>query len=249
MARTSRVAAYDAIHIALTTALLAVLFASILQATTCFGGESTEVAIGANPLAESTKGSVERHWPASSQIIVVRNDGPLPHISTLHTFEKKGGTWTPVIGPVRTMTGRNGFAAAAEKRESDGRTPMGIYPLGLVFGYGGTVDSRMPYRQMTAQDIWVDDPCSPDYNRLKKKGETRARSFEDMVLPDHRYRYGIVVEYNTSPVVPGRGSAIFIHIWKDETTATSGCVALSEQNILKLIRWLDPAHKPLIVIE
>lgn len=146
------------------------------------------------------------------------------------------------------MTGRNGFAEVDAKREGDGRTPEGVYPLGLVFGYGATADSRMPYRRMTDRDIWVDDPNSPDYNRLRKKGETRARSFEDMVLPDHRYKYGIVVEYNTNPVVPGRGSAIFIHIWKDETTATSGCVALSEENILKLIRWLDPARKPLVML-
>ena len=57
----------------------------------------------------------------------------------------------------------------------------------------------MPYRQMTPNDIWVDDPASPDYNRLKKRGQTQARSFEDMVLPDDRYKYGIVIEYNTAP--------------------------------------------------
>lgn len=247
MAHTSRAAIYDAIHIVLSTALLAVLFTSVLQAATCFGG-STEVTIDANPFAESTKGSVERHWPASSQLILVRNDGPLPHISTLHAFEKKGGTWSPVLGPVRAMTGRSGFAGVDAKREGDGRTPEGVYPLALVFGYPSSVTSAMPYRPMTARDIWVDDPDSPDYNRLKKRGGTTARSFEDMVLPDHRYKYGIVVEYNTSPVIPGRGSAIFIHVWKDERTPTSGCVALSEENILKLIQWLDPASKPLIVL-
>ena len=107
----------------------------------------------------------------------------------------------------------------------------------------------MPYRPMTPHDVWVDDPASPDYNRLKKRGETAARSFEDMVLPDDRYKYGIVIEYNTNPVIPGHGSAIFLHIWKNNTTPTAGCVAISEENILKLIRWLDPAKKPLIVIE
>jgi len=199
-------------------------------------------------LTASTKESLETRWPASSQLVVVRNDGLLPHISTVGAFEKKSGTWVPVFGPLRATTGRNGFAAAGGKREGDGMTPAGIYPLGLVFGYPSTVTSAMPYRRMTRQDIWVDDPASPDYNRLKRKEETKARSFEDMVLPDSRYKYGIVVEYNTNPVVPGRGSAIFVHIWKDENTATAGCVALSEENILKLIRWLDPAKKPLILL-
>ena len=102
---------------------------------------------------------------------------------------------------------------------------------------------------MTRQDIWVDDPRSPDYNRLKKRAETAARSFEDMVLPDDRYKHGIVIEYNTHPIIPGLGSAIFLHIWKDPATPTAGCVAISEENLLKLIHWLDPAKEPLIVIE
>jgi len=229
--------------------LCAILLHSILQTKDCFAGESGEAALAPAALTASTKESLETHWPASSQLVVVRNDGSLPHISSLRAFEKKNGTWVPVFGPARATTGRNGFAAAGGKREGDGKTPSGIYSLGLVFGYPSSVTSAMPYRRMTRQDIWVDDPASPDYNRLKKKEETKARSFEDMVLHDNRYKYGIVVEYNTNPVVPGRGSAIFIHIWKDENTATAGCVALSEQNILSLIRWLDPARIPLIVLE
>jgi len=229
--------------------LCAILFRSTFQPGNCFAGESGEMALAPAVFTASTKESLETHWPASSQLVLVRNDGSLPHISTVRAFEKKNGTWAPVLGPLRATIGRNGFAAAGGKREGDGKTPAGIYSLGLVFGYPSTVTSAMPYRRMTRQDIWVDDPASPDYNRLKKKGETKAHSFEDMVLPDNRYKYGIVVEYNTNPVVPGQGSAIFIHIWKDENTATAGCVALSEENILKLIRWLEPAKKPLIVLE
>jgi L,D-peptidoglycan transpeptidase YkuD (ErfK/YbiS/YcfS/YnhG family) len=229
--------------------VLFVFLSLILPVKACFAGECKEVVVTAMALTESTKGSVEQQWPASSQLIVVRNDGPLPHISTLHALEKKDGTWTPVFGPVRVMAGPNGFAEVDGKREGDGRTPVGIYPLGLVFGYPSSVVSAMPYRRMTLQDIWVDDPDSPDYNHLKKRVETTARSFENMVLPDDRYKYGIVIEYNTKPVIPGRGSAIFLHIWKNDTTPTAGCVAMSEENILKLINWLDPAKKPLIVIE
>ena len=249
MARLSGVGDHDVIHAAPGILLLAVLVLLILQANTCCAGESKKVIMAATGLAESTKGSVEEQWPASSQFIVVKKDDPSPHISTVYAFEKKGGLWTTIFGPVRAVTGRNGFAQPGGKREGDGRTPTGTYPLGLVFGYPPTVVSSMPYRQMTAQDIWVDDPDSPDYNRLKKRGETTARSSENMVLPDDRYKYGIIIEYNTNPVVPGRGSAIFIHIWKDDKTATAGCVALSEETVLRLIRWLDPAKQPLIVLE
>jgi len=212
----------------------------------CCAGEAKEGGMTTTVLPDAAMGSIERQWPGSSQLIVVQNDAASPQGAALKAFEKRGGTWKPVLGPVRAMIGRNGFASAVDKREGDGRTPMGAFSLGIVFGYGSGVSSKMPYKKMTSEDIWVDDPDSPDYNRLTKKGETAARSFEYMVLPDHRYKYGIVVEYNTNPVVAGRGSAIFIHVWKDENTNTSGCVALSEENILKLIGWLDPAKSPLV---
>ncbi len=197
-------------------------------------------------LSDATIQEIERQWPESSQLIFIQNDGASPQSAILKAFEKRENEWRPVLGPVRAMIGRNGFASVVDKCEGDGRTPMGVFSLGIVFGYENDVNSRMPYKQMTSEDIWVDDPNSSDYNMLRKKGKTPARSFEDMVLPDHRYKYGIVIEYNTNPVVAGRGSAIFIHVWKDENTSTSGCVALSEENILNLIDWLDPAKSPLV---
>ncbi|MCX5849146.1 MAG: L,D-transpeptidase family protein, partial [Deltaproteobacteria bacterium] len=149
--------------------------------------------------------------------------------------------------PIDAVIGRNGFAAAGEKREGDGKTPSGIYPLKITFGYDESVKSKMPYRQAVADDIWVDDPTADDYNRWTKKSETRATSYEMMKRDDDLYKYGIVIEYNTDPVIKGNGSAIFLHIWKGEGTTTAGCVAVSEENILKIIEWLDPAASPLII--
>jgi len=229
--------------------LIVVLLTSVLLANTGAAAESREMTVPAPLLSEHAKELLARQSPAASHLILVRNDGPLPHNSTLFAFERNRGTWTLLLGPVPAMTGRNGFAPPGEKREGDGRTPVGAYLLGFVFGYPSGIDSAMPYHPMTSEDVWVDDPDSPDYNRLRKRRETAARSFEDMVLTDDRYKYGIVIKYNTDPVIPGRGSAIFLHVWKNDTTPTAGCVAISEENILKLIHWLDPAKKPLIVIE
>ena len=69
-----------------------------------------------------------------------------------------------------------------------------------------------------------------------------------MKLNDDRYKYGIVVEYNTDPVIKGAGSAIFIHVRRGENMPTLGCVALSESDILKVLGWLDPKRKPLAVL-
>lgn len=193
--------------------------------------------------------TIERAFHASSQVILVTLTMPSGADAQLAAFELRHDEWKPVLTPVQAQIGRNGFAPSGEKREGDGRTPTGIYSLGFAFGYGQKIDSAMSYCQITQNDIWVDDPASPDYNRLKKRGETRARSFEDMILPDDRYKYGILIRYNLDPVVPGHGSAIFLHIWQDLKTPTSGCVAISEENILKLLKWLDPAKRPLIVLQ
>ena len=207
------------------------------------------MTVAAVALSETMKEALTQRWPDTSHLILVRNDGPLPHNSTLCAFESSGGTWTLILGPVPAMTGRNGLAGPGGKREGDGRTPVGTYPLGLVFGYPSAVDSVMPYRPMTHHDVWVDDPASPDYNRLKKRGETAARSFEDMVLPDDRYKYGIVIEYNTDPVVFGHGSAIFFHVWAGPRSTTAGCVAAKEEDVRKILAWLDPEARPMIWLD
>jgi L,D-peptidoglycan transpeptidase YkuD (ErfK/YbiS/YcfS/YnhG family) len=106
----------------------------------------------------------------------------------------------------------------------------------------------MPYRQAIDDDLWVDDVHADDYNRWVKRGATKASSVERMKRDDNLYKYGIVVEYNTNPVIKGFGSAIFFHLWKGMGQPTEGCIALSEEDLIRVIRWLDPAAKPLTVM-
>ena len=104
----------------------------------------------------------------------------------------------------------------------------------------------MPYRQATDDDFWVDDVISEDYNKWVK-GKPNAVSWEKMKRDDDQYKYGVVIEYNMHPIVKGKGSAIFLHVWKGGES-TLGCVSMSEEMILKILAWLDPAKKPLIIM-
>ena len=184
----------------------------------------------------------------SSQILLVKDDSFLIFIrSKLYLMEKSGDSWKMAFEPFNAVIGRNGFATLGEKREGDGKTPSGIYPLKLTFGYDEYVKTKMPYSQALSDDIWVDDVNADDYNRWAKKSETHSSSYELMKRGDNLYKYGIVIEYNTNPVIKGNGSAIFLHIWKCEGIPTAGCVAVSEENILKILEWLDPAASPLII--
>lgn len=184
----------------------------------------------------------------STQIIlVVDNSSFLFTRTTLYAMENRENNWQMAFEPFNAVIGRNSFATAGEKREGDGKTPSGIYPLKMTFGYGESAKTKMPYRQALADDVWVDDPYAEDYNRWAKKSETQAASYEIMKREDNLYKYGIVIEYNTDPVIRGNGSAIFLHIWKCDCIPTAGCVAVSEEDIIKILGWLDPEASPLII--
>ena len=192
--------------------------------------------------------SLKNHIGQSSQVILVRNM-QLPFVSVqVIALERKNGRWWSPFVPMEGVIGRNGFAPPGEKREGDGRTPSGIFPFGTVFGYEPSFPTMMPYRQVTVDDLWIDDAHAADYNRLVKRGSTRASSFEVMRRDDDLYKYGIVVEYNTDPVIMGYGSAIFFHLWKGKGKPTEGCVALSEDDLMRILRWLNPESKPLTVM-
>lgn len=153
------------------------------------------------------------------------------------------------FGPVPASVGRTGVIDAEKKREGDGHTPAGLYALPFAFGYAPTIVSAMPYRESTADIIWVDDPSAPDYNRWTTRSASQAKSFEVMRRDDGQYEIGLVIAYNMEPPTPGAGSAIFLHVWKAPGAFTSGCVAVEKGTLDVLLARLDPAKEPRILIQ
>jgi L,D-peptidoglycan transpeptidase YkuD (ErfK/YbiS/YcfS/YnhG family) len=185
----------------------------------------------------------------SNQILlVIDNSSLFSNERKVYALEKKGDDWKMAFEPFNAVIGKNGFAPTGKKREGDGKTPSGIFTLQMTFGYEKSIKTNMPYRQALLDDIWVDDTNADDYNRWVKKLETRAASYERMRRDDNLYKYGIIIEYNTNPVIRGYGSAIFFHVWRGENIKTAGCVAVSEQDIVKILAWLDPQALPVIIM-
>ena len=110
------------------------------------------------------------------------------------------------------------------------------------------MDTGLEYRQVGDLDFWVDDAQSKQYNEWVR-GKPAAGSFERLKRRDNLYQYGIVIGYNTHPVVPGAGSAIFMHVWRKYYSPTSGCVALNQRNLRKILRWLSWKNQPVIMME
>jgi L,D-peptidoglycan transpeptidase YkuD (ErfK/YbiS/YcfS/YnhG family) len=180
----------------------------------------------------------------SEQVLVVYPKSGVA--AELELFEKIDGQWKSK-SKFPAVIGLKGFAKPGEKKEGDRKTPSGIFELGDVFGYSATAATRMPYRQSTEDDKFIDDVQSDAYNTWVK-GPTAAKSFEKMKRKDGLYEYGVVVNYNMNPVIKGNGSAIFIHVWRSPTSGTAGCVALAKEHVISILKWLDPKLKPKLVL-
>jgi len=184
----------------------------------------------------------------SRQVLLVVGDEAKIPTAAVYALEAGEGGWHRVLGPLNAVVGRNGMAAPGTKREGDGKAPSGLFEMGTTFGYAAETPGRMPYRQATTEDLWVDDAASPDYNRWVRRGESAATSFEELRRKDGLYEFGAVIEYNTKPVVPGNGSAIFLHVWRGADKPTAGCVAVSRDDLLALLKWLDPSAAPRVLM-
>ena len=137
--------------------------------------------------------------------------------------------------------GRTGLAG--EKREGDGGTPIGTFPLRELRYRQDRVsapETGLPLIPIGPKDGWCDAPADPAYNRPVKL--PYPASAEEMWRDDHLYDLVIVVGYNDDPVVPQAGSAIFIHLAKEENgelQPTAGCVSLRVDDMLALLARID----------
>ncbi|HVY10265.1 MAG TPA: L,D-transpeptidase family protein [Mycobacteriales bacterium] len=181
----------------------------------------------------------------ATQLVSVISSGYGATTATVRAFAKRGGAWHQVFGPWRADIGYAGFAAPGAKREGDGRTPSGSYRFSFMFGVDRNPGVHFPWRHAHRYDVWDDDSASARYNRwVDRRHHPAGRSPEPLhVVPS--YRDVAVIAYNTAHV-PGRGSAIFLHV--THHSATNGCVSLPRWEVIRLLRWLRPGHHPRIVM-
>jgi L,D-peptidoglycan transpeptidase YkuD (ErfK/YbiS/YcfS/YnhG family) len=142
-------------------------------------------------------------------------------------------------GSAAAAVGRAGVKA--DKREGDGATPAGTYPLVSVLYRKDRMAppaSHLPVRPLAPNDGWVDEPTDPRYNRLVEL--PYPASAEEMWREDELYDVLIVIGYNMEPVIPGAGSAIFLHVATPDFAPTAGCVAITKEVLLGLIALLGP---------
>jgi L,D-peptidoglycan transpeptidase YkuD (ErfK/YbiS/YcfS/YnhG family) len=189
---------------------------------------------------------INKRYPHSKQLLITIPDKRKKYRVILYTFENKNSEWHRVYPAIKAVSGYRGFAPPGKKSEGDGKSPSGIYRIGGAFGYYKNWKTHLHYRSVGKRDIWIDDIRSKDYNKWVRY-QPGNYSHEKMRRKDHLYRLGIIIEYNMHPVIKGKGSAIFIHLWRNPHSPTSGCIALSEKSMKELLSWLDKEKSPVII--
>ena len=153
-------------------------------------------------------------------------------------YEKGMLSWPG--GTTRAACGKAGVRV--DKREGDHASPAGRFPLLRAFyrpdRLAAAPRTGLPIAALRASDGWCDDPADPRYNTLVAL--PYAASHEELWRADGLYDLIVVIGYNTDPVVPGKGSAIFLHCAAPDFRGTEGCVAIAREALLPLLGLLAP---------
>lgn len=202
------------------------------------------------PFAESLQAIVvtTKDWEATTGTAI------------LYQRSSKTAKWKRVGEKFPIVVGRTGLAwaqdsaperAALFKKEGDGKSPAGMFPLTFVFGAAVKPEQlTFPYIRLESQTECIDDVSSTHYNRVVGRfqvGNFDWKSSEKMLAIGPQYELGVFVAYNSYPVVKGNGSCIFLHIWKDASSPTSGCTAMDRKDLERIVAWLDVKSNPYLV--
>ena len=207
--------------------------------------------------------AVKPEFSDSLQAVVVTTDGWDTTQGKARLFERKDtkSKWKGVGGEFSIAVGRSGMGiddsgawekavANLVKKEGDGRSPSGLMPLTYAFGKADKADTKLKYVKLIEHTECVDDVNSNHYNKIVNRMQVGAfdwKSSEKMLEITPEYDLGVFVAYNSYPAVKGRGSCIFLHIWESPGDATSGCTAMSREDLERVVAWLDPKKNPYLI--
>jgi L,D-peptidoglycan transpeptidase YkuD (ErfK/YbiS/YcfS/YnhG family) len=193
-------------------------------------------------------------------IVVVSSDWDAKE-GILYRFVRNSlDRWELVSSSIAVTLGENGMAwgrglldlsgeKGVHKKEGDNKSPAGLFSLGPTFGYQRHA-KKMPFISITDDLECVDDPNSEYYNQFVNKSSIANPdwgSSEKMKEIGALYAIGLVVHHNLSPIQPGKGSAIFMHVWRKPGGTTAGCTAMEHEHMQQIVEWLDSDQSPCLV--
>ena len=210
------------------------------------------------------------HVGDAQQLVVVTGPSRTSTHATLRTYQKgSGGAWTERFPATAARIGHAGWVKAADRRQDTGTTPQGTFRLTTAFGLSADPGTALPYTRADADDHWVGDAADPRTYNLFQPGLSATRTWdaaraERLAAYPTQYQYAAVIDFNrpaatsvywhrayreyatAAPADVRRGSAIFLHV--NGAGPTAGCVSVPRADMIAVLRWLDPARRPRIVM-
>lgn len=201
------------------------------------------------------------------QVIVVTAPSWRSTTATLRAYERDGsGQWTLVMDATPAYLGYGGLALAANRRQGTGTTPAGSFDVLRSFGRAADPGTRLPYRRVDRDDAWTYNPRVPSTYNLFQDADVSWASYgryvEMLWSYGQQYDYVAVLDYNlprgevtrdargvrrtSEPANTRAGGGIFLHVSNGKPTA--GCIAVERSRMTTLMRWLDPAADPVLVV-
>src|SRR4051812_5235409 len=141
--------------------------------------------------------------------------------------------------------GRGGIRA--NKREGDGGTPKGTFRPRQVWWRADRhprPSTFLPVRAIAPEDAWCEDVSSLHYNQPVRLASNQGG--DRLLRDDHLYDFIIEIDHNTHPRIAGRGSAVFLHLAREDFSPTAGCVSMTKGAMLRLLKRLGPQTRIVI---
>lgn len=224
------------------------------------------VLVAAPSHAATGDARILERMTGSDQVIIVTAANRSATAGSLRTYERRGDGWRMVQSRTRAQLGYGGLVPAKERRQGTGTTPIGTFAITSSFGRATDPGARLDYIRVDRNDAWTYNPRVPaTYNIFQSTNRSWA-SYGNYVemLWDYGYQYDYVaiMDFNLprGPITtkpngvrvtdqPGdlrRGGGIFLHV--DNGKKTAGCIAIDRGVMRDVMRWLDPAADPVIVV-
>ncbi len=239
---------------------LAIVFSFIFSSLTF-------VSLSTSAYAAPSIPSVVRNIEGSNQVILVQAPNWKSTRGTLRAFERVNGKWQEVVSSIPADLGYGGLVPGKQRRQGTGTTPTGTYAITTSFGRKADPGTKLDYIKVDRNDAWTYNPRYPStYNIFQSANRSWSRYgkyVERLYSYGKQYNYVAVLDYNLPPgeITQGArginrttqyantrmGGGIFLHVSNGNRTA--GCVAIKESVMKKIMNWVDPKEKPVIVVE
>ena len=175
-----------------------------------------------------------------------RGGRPLSSVTVRAAAGQRTRGWLTAGGQtIPVALGRGGIRA--NKREGDGGTPKGTFrPLRLWWRADRhpRPSTFLPVRAIGPEDAWCEDPADRHYNQPVRLNSNRGG--DRLTRDDHLYDFIIEIDHNTHPRIAGRGSAVFLHLARQDFSPTAGCVSMTRGAMLRLLARLGPETRIVI---